>query len=140
MSTRSATPGRIAPFGIGSALLILVLMILALTACGGEGNRLPIPPKGFIGDAAQGERLYRSHCSGCHGKDAEGSHRGPPLLHKYYAPSHHADLAFYMAVARGVQQHHWQFGNMPPVSGVSPEEVGHIIAYVRGEQRKVGIQ
>jgi hypothetical protein len=44
-----------------------------------------------------------------------------------------------MAVNKGVRQHHWQFGNMPPITGVSPEEGGHIVAYVREEQRKVGI-
>jgi hypothetical protein len=48
-------------------------------------------------------------------------------------------MSFQMAVHRGVRQHHWPFGDMPPVPGLSAEDVGHIIAYVRQEQRRAGI-
>ncbi len=121
-------------------MLSISTMAMMLVGCdSGTGNRLAIPPKGFVADVQQGKKLYRRFCFGCHGKDARGSRRGPPLAHKIYEPSHHADLAFYMAVDQGVTQHHWGFGNMQPVSGVSPEDVGHIIAFVRAEQRKVGV-
>ena len=123
-------------------LALAGLSVLAVAGCDSSGsgsNMLPIPPKGFVADAAQGKRLFARHCTACHGRDLRGSRTGPPLLHKYYEPDHHSDLSFYMAVSKGVRQHHWQFGNMPPVSGVSPEQAGHIVAYVREEQRKVGI-
>jgi hypothetical protein len=45
-----------------------------------------------------------------------------------------------MAVANGVRAHHWKFGDMAPVKGVTPDDVAHVTAYVRAEQRKVGIQ
>ena len=106
----------------------------------GASNRLPVPPRGFVGNVEQGKGLYRKYCSACHGRDATGGRTGPPLLHKIYEPGHHADLAFYMAVSNGVRQHHWKFGDMSPVSGVSPEDAGHIVAFIRAEQRKVGIQ
>lgn len=62
------------------------------------------------------------------------------MLHKVYEPSHHGDAAFQMAAKYGVRAHHWQFGDMKPVPAVTPDEVAHITAYVRAEQRKVGIK
>ena len=125
-------------------LVAFVLLSFSMVGCdvsnNGASNKMPIPPKGFVASIGQGKSLYRSYCSGCHGADVTGSHRGPPLLHKVYEPSHHADYSFYMAASKGVKAHHWKFGNMPPVSGASPEDVGHIIAFVRSEQRKVGIR
>ncbi len=87
-----------------------------------------------------GKALFANHCAGCHGGDLKGSEKGPPLLHKIYEPSHHADAAFQLAVANGVRAHHWKFGDMAPVKGVTPDDVAHVTAYVRAEQRKVGIQ
>lgn len=86
-----------------------------------------------------GKKLFTANCKGCHGNQAQGTRRGPPLVHKIYRPAHHADFGFYRAVSFGVKSHHWQFGNMPPVLGVSPQQVSHIIAYVRQEQRRAGI-
>jgi hypothetical protein len=57
-----------------------------------------------------------------------------------YAPDNHDDAHFYRAAAQGVQAHHWTFGDMPPVSGVTRGDVARIIAYVRWLQRQVGIQ
>lgn len=99
-----------------------------------------MPAPDFVADADRGETLFHSHCSRCHGKAASGTDHGPPLIHPIYRPGHHADLTFYWAAKDGVKQHHWQFGDMPPVSGVSPEDVGNIVAYVRREQRRAGIR
>lgn len=94
---------------------------------------------GPASDLVMGRELFERNCMACHGSGAQGSPAGPPLVHKYYEPSHHADAAFYIAVQRGVRQHHWKFGNMPPIPGVKKEEVAFIIAYVRDLQRKAGI-
>jgi mono/diheme cytochrome c family protein len=112
---------------------------LALVACGGERVEFEIPPPDFAADPVRGKRLYDASCAVCHGPGASGTQSGPPLVHKGYAPAHHADLAFYWAVRDGVVQHHWHYGNMPPVQGLSGEDVAHIIAYVRGLQREAGI-
>ena len=48
-------------------------------------------------------------------------------------------IGLYLAVQRGVRQHHWTFGNMPPVPGLNDREVAFIIAYVRELQRANGI-
>lgn len=123
---------------------LTIMVTLLLGACGqesdsGSSNRLPIPPKGFVADVNQGAQLFSQNCLSCHGQGARGGPAGPPLIHKIYRPDHHADLAFYMAAKNGSQQHHWQFGDMPPVKAVSPEDVGHIVGYIRSEQRRAGI-
>ncbi len=88
----------------------------------------------------EGAAIFERRCAECHGREAKGSDKGPPLVHKIYEPSHHADAAFYLAVRRGVKSHHWPFGDMPPVPGVGDGEVAQIIAYVRGLQRAAGIE
>ncbi|MBE0509834.1 MAG: cytochrome c [Chromatiales bacterium] len=98
-----------------------------------------IPPQGFVTDLQRGQQLFVANCAQCHGTDARGSDKGPPLIHRIYEPSHHSDLAFYFAVSRGTHQHHWNFGNMPPVPGVNGEDAAHIIAWVRQQQRAAGI-
>jgi mono/diheme cytochrome c family protein len=87
----------------------------------------------------KGKELYTQNCAQCHGADLKGTDRGPPLLHKIYETSHHGDLSFQIAAQRGVRAHHWGYGNMPAVPRVTPDDVAHITAYVRYEQRKVGI-
>ena len=68
-----------------------------------------------------------------------GTAQGPPLVHRVYEPGHHPDAAFYRAVEFGVMSHHWEFGNMAPVPGVSKADVAKIVAYVRELQRADGI-
>jgi len=92
------------------------------------------------GVAMRGEAAFNDSCAACHGKNAAGRNgMGPPLVHIIYEPNHHSDGAFFFAAANGVRSHHWQFGNMPPVEGVSEDEVRDIVAYVRTLQRANGI-
>ena len=128
---------------ITTAVTIISIVILT-TACdkpdpAAVRQRQHLPAPGFVADAAKGANLFRSTCARCHGDDARGTNQGPPLIHQVYRPGHHADLSFHWAVSRGAKQHHWQFGDMPALKDVSPESVGHIIAWVRAEQRKAGI-
>ena len=93
-----------------------------------------------LSDAArQGADLFAANCSECHGPTAGGSSQGPPLVDKIYEPGHHADFSFHRAVNQGSPQHHWQFGDMEPVPGLSPEEVDKVICYVRELQYANGI-
>jgi mono/diheme cytochrome c family protein len=87
----------------------------------------------------QGDALFEASCASCHGERALGTAQGPPLVHIVYEPGHHADIAFHFAVERGVRAHHWQFGDMPPVPGLTREQVDEIVAYVRWLQRQAGI-
>ncbi len=89
---------------------------------------------------AQGETLYQANCSTCHGPTLGGRKGlGPPFVHGYYKPSHHADIAFYRAVELGVTAHHWQFGNMPAVPSLSKSDAAEIIKYIRAVQRDNGV-
>ena len=93
-----------------------------------------------LSSAAQmGQVAYDANCAGCHGEKAAGSDKGPPLMHKIYEPSHHADFAFQLAVKNGVRAHHWRFGDMKSVPGVTEKQVEWIAKYVREIQRANGI-
>ncbi|WP_299947307.1 cytochrome c [uncultured Ruegeria sp.] len=99
---------------------------------------IQMPP--IEGNAAIGQRVFEVSCASCHGGNAVGVEgAGPPLIHKIYEPSHHADEAFQRAVSQGVRSHHWQFGDMPPVEGLTRGDVAMVIAYIREVQRANGI-
>jgi mono/diheme cytochrome c family protein len=89
--------------------------------------------------AEAGRAAYDRRCVPCHGVHGAGTAAGPPLVHPTYRSTHHADVAFTLAVARGVRAHHWRFGDMPPQPGVTPDELAGIVAYVRELQRANGI-
>ena len=97
-------------------------------------------PAELTADAKIGKRAFEAKCAECHGANAAGRNGlGPPLVHKIYEPSHHSDMAFIMAVKTGVRAHHWRFGNMPPIGGVTDAEVKLITRYVRELQEENGI-
>ena len=91
--------------------------------------------------AQAGQRTYDANCASCHGRNAAGQDGvAPPLVHVIYEPGHHGDESFQRAVARGVRAHHWRFGDMPPVEGLTRRDVAGIVAYVRELQHANGIR
>ena len=99
---------------------------------------IQMPP--IQGNAAIGQRIFESACVACHGAGGVGVEgAGPPLIHVIYEPSHHADESFQRAVAMGVRSHHWRFGDMPPLEGLTRGDVAMVIAYIREIQRANGI-
>jgi mono/diheme cytochrome c family protein len=87
-----------------------------------------------------GKRGFDAKCAACHGTNAQGRDGvAPPLVHRLYEPGHHGDMAFVLAAKNGVAAHHWSFGNMPAVEGVTDADVLNIVAYVRALQRENGI-
>ena len=93
----------------------------------------------FSPDAKRGEVVFGNFCSECHGRNASGTDKGPPLLNRIYAPSHHGNVSFVRAVTLGARQHHWLFGNMPPLPQVERKEIDLIIIYIRELQKANGI-
>ncbi len=89
---------------------------------------------------ATGQALFTTHCAVCHGSSAGGTAQGPSFLSSIYAPSHHSDMSFSLAVKQGVRAHHWAFGDMPPMPQVTDEEVVQITTYVRWLQRQTGVR
>ncbi len=106
-----------------------------------EGNAIvaiQMPP--VDGAVAIGQSIFENACASCHGTNAVGNEgAGPPLIHVIYEPGHHADKSFQRAVAMGVRSHHWRFGNMPPVEGLTRGDVTMIVAFIRELQRANGI-
>ena len=134
---------------------VLLLTAVILIAFGGyayfsqpqpaqPGEGLPIVSvvvPTLTATAQAGEIAYNKNCASCHGKNAAGQEDvAPPLVHRIYEPNHHGDQAFFLAAQNGVRAHHWPFGNMLPVEGVTQQEVASIIEYVRALQRANGIK
>lgn len=102
--------------------------------------QVPKPSPGLMPNPTVGKTLFEKNCASCHGMDLKGTKLGPPFLHPYYVSSHHGDAAFQLAAKNGVNAHHWQFGDMKPLPDVTPDDVAHITAYVRYQQRRAGIE
>ena len=97
-------------------------------------------PDTLTQNAQIGQRAFEANCASCHGINAAGLDGiAPPLVHIIYEPSHHADESFQRAVTLGVRAHHWPFGDMPVVEGLTRGDVTLIIAYIRELQRANGI-
>lgn len=119
----------------------LILVLGAIQACSQNG----VEPAA-IGTVASaptelrdGEQKFNANCSTCHGIGGVGTTQGPPFVHKVYEPNHHGDAAFQQAAAKGVKAHHWQFGDMPKIDAVKPEDVDQIVKYVRWLQKQASI-
>jgi mono/diheme cytochrome c family protein len=124
---------------IARALALIATVVLAGGAWS-QGMPIPKPSPGLMPNPTLGKPLFEKNCASCHGERLDGSDKGPPLVHRIYEPSHHGDIAFQLAVKNGTRAHHWQFGDMLPVPGVTPDDVAHITAYVRMHQRRAGIR
>ena len=139
-------------------LLVAVPLLLAGTgymfwpASAPDARLTPVPdravtalaevavPDALSTDARIGKLAFEAKCAACHGANAAGQDGiAPPLVHVIYEPGHHGDESFQRAAAQGVRAHHWRFGNMPPVEGVTRSDVKMIISYVRELQRANGI-
>ncbi len=120
-----------------SAIGVLVVSLL-IVACGSTATE----PSGqsSSGAANSGADVYAASCASCHGDDLRGTDKGPSHLSIVYEPNHHGDASFRSAIINGVPQHHWNFGDMEPVEGLSAAEIDAVIAYVRTEQERLGFE
>lgn len=101
----------------------------------------PNIPADLSDKAKSGKVAFDLKCASCHGENAAGQQGvAPPLIHKIYEPSHHADESFQRAVKLGVRSHHWSFGDMAPIQGLTRGDVATIVAYIRELQRANGIE
>jgi len=119
-------------------MTMAVRWLAALLIIAGCGTTSVAPVA--AGDIEAGQETFVASCAECHGVDADGTDQGPPLADDIYRPGHHSDEAFLLAVRRGVPAHHWTFGPMLAVEGLTDDDVANIVAYVRSLQRAVGIE
>ena len=97
-------------------------------------------PAELSANARLGKTIFEAKCAACHAKNAAGQEGvAPPLVHKIYEPSHHGDESFWIATQRGVRAHHWRFGDMPRVDGLTRADVMMVVSYIRELQRENGI-
>ncbi|QXT40995.1 c-type cytochrome [Gymnodinialimonas ceratoperidinii] len=97
-------------------------------------------PAELTSEARLGRVAFEAVCADCHGINAAGQNGvAPPLVHITYEPNHHGDGSFLSAVRNGVQSHHWSFGNMPVIDGLTNADVRAITQYIRELQRENGI-
>ena len=88
----------------------------------------------------RGSAVYSESCASCHGADLRGTDEGPSQLSIIYEPNHHTDDSFRNAISNGAPEHHWNFGDMEPVEGLSAGDIEAVIAYVRAEQQREGFE
>ena len=143
---------------VASALAAAAAVLLAVAGCGDaaepravtaestaeaakatDATAVAVARPDFSETALTGEELFDANCALCHGAQAAGTTQGPTLIDRIYHPGHHSDFSFRRAVAQGVRQHHWTFGDMPPVATVTADGVEQIICYIRELQRQQGI-
>ena len=124
---------------VWAVVLVGVSIIVAGVAFGGGSLNEGVATDRDPAAIAEGEVLFSANCAACHGADLNGTETGPPFLNAIYAPNHHGAAAFQQAVAVGVQPHHWDFGPMPPVEGLTAEDVEKIVEFVRSRQEAEGI-
>ena len=124
--------------------IIALIIALGVAGCGNKESNgsqqtidVTVPKLSKLGK--KGQTAFRANCAQCHGLNGGGTNQGPPLIHDIYNPGHHGDGAIVRAAKMGTRAHHWQFGDMPPQTQVSDEEITSIIQFIRETQRANGI-
>lgn len=116
--------------------LLSVVLALVLSACTSDENTTPLTVAG----GGFGAQVYQASCASCHGVDLKGTDKGPSQLSIVYEPNHHGDDSYRSAAKNGARQHHWNFGDMPPVAGITDAEIEAVIVYIRSEQERLGFE
>jgi len=128
-------------------VVVIVAVIVIIAALQLWPQNAPNPtsatielPEGFVvptltAEQKLGQRNYADNCLICHGDFGLGTSNGPPFMHRVYETNHHGDGAFFNAAINGVRAHHWKFGAMTPVEGMSEAQIGPIVAYIRALQK-----
>jgi mono/diheme cytochrome c family protein len=96
------------------------------------------PPASFA-SVERGVVAFAGECARCHGRLAEGTERGPDLIHADYGPGVRSDAQFRRSVREGMPARRG-YGAMPPYRGVSKRRLERMITFLRELQRANGIR
>ncbi len=83
---------------------------------------------------------YAEECTGCHGRTARGTERGPNLIHADYGPARRSDAQFRRALSEGKLARRAGYEDMPPVKDRSERHLNRLVAFLRDVQRANGIR
>jgi cytochrome c len=129
-------------FGATRAIFVgAALLVTAIVPATGQQKAIypnPVEPA-LTPQLNLGRMNYEAYCASCHGKTGRGSDKGPTFISRIYHPGHHGDRAFIIAPKRGARAHHWPFGDMKPVPGVTDNQLFLILKYVRAVQKANGV-
>lgn len=135
-------------------LLSMLIVALALAACGGDEEPTPTPttvptaaaaesapvaaaPEAAAGDAALGQEAFSTTCAACHGPAGEGVQGlGKDMTHsEFIAGLSDAELLEFIKVGRRIDDPlNTTKVDMPPKGGnpaLTDEQLINIIAYIR---------
>ena len=120
-----------------------ILLLPWLWACGSQGSGPSARYRDYNPGQApaqyhHGEMIFNTYCMSCHGLYGRGEGLGPALLDTLYRSDHLPDDAVLAAMERGVSQHNFHFGAMPPVKRITPAEAQLVLGYVRWLQQGFG--
>ena len=138
-------PHRRTPLSLVPLAVAAIAAVAGTAACSGDagdgsGSSGAGDDRAAATDASAGADVYAETCAACHGEDLRGTDRGPSHLSIVYEPGHHSDESFRSAILQGSPQHHWTFGDMPPVEGLDDDQIDAVIAYVREVQEREGFE
>lgn len=119
--------------------LLICLVISRVALADHEKGHVDVQVDVLSPRAASGQLKFNENCSACHGINGQGTQIGPPLIHDIYNPGHHNNASITRAVLKGVQQHHWPYGNMPPQPQIGFSEMTNILVFIREVQEQNGI-
>ncbi|MFQ5481314.1 MAG: c-type cytochrome [Nitrospinaceae bacterium] len=97
----------------------------------------PGPTQEVPDEFKKGQKQFHRVCSNCHGADAMGGHtKAPRLIDEEFLPPDFTDDDIRDTILNGSSS-----GKMPPQkTGVSEEEIGDIIKYLRYSQKAAGVE
>ena len=78
-------------------------------------------------------------CAGCHGRQAQGTDRGPNLIHPDFGRAKRSDAQFRQSVREGVEARQG-YGAMPAAPNISERSLNRMIVLLRELQRANGIR
>lgn len=120
-----------------SILLVSLVMILVLAACGGDGGSSDEASVASTGDPVHGEELYNQVCIACHGEGGVGMENlGKPFTtSEFVASQSEEELLAFVKTGRPIGDPANTTGvDMPPKGGnpaLTDEQILDIIAYIR---------